>query len=85
MIILVIIYRFKFRSYDFYKPVKLITSMRTSDSLTDDESYFYSELKRLKFIVDQIKTDTYFIVLDEILKAQIVKTRLLVLSILLKN
>ncbi|WP_431167365.1 MutS-related protein [Tenacibaculum halocynthiae] len=51
-----------------YKPIKLITSMRTSDSLTDDESYFYSELKRLKFIVDQIKTDTYFIILDEILK-----------------
>ncbi len=51
-----------------YSPIKLITSMRTSDSLTDDESYFFSELKRLKFIVDQIQTDRYFIVLDEILK-----------------
>lgn len=51
-----------------YTPIKLITSMRTSDSLTDDESYFFSELKRLKFIVDQIQQDTYFIVLDEILK-----------------
>lgn len=51
-----------------YQPIKLITSMRTSDSLTDDESYFYSELKRLKFIVDEIKDDTYFIILDEILK-----------------
>ncbi|SEC47622.1 DNA mismatch repair ATPase MutS [Tenacibaculum sp. MAR_2009_124] len=51
-----------------YSPIKLITSMRTSDSLTDDESYFYSELKRLKFIVDEIKEDTYFIILDEILK-----------------
>jgi hypothetical protein len=51
-----------------YSPIKLITSMRTSDSLTDDESYFFSELKRLKFIVDQIKHDRYFIVLDEILK-----------------
>jgi ABC-type multidrug transport system fused ATPase/permease subunit len=51
-----------------YKPVKLITSMRTSDSLTEDESYFYSELKRLKFIVDTIKNDDYFIILDEILK-----------------
>ncbi|WP_405564340.1 MutS-related protein [Polaribacter sp. Asnod6-C07] len=51
-----------------YHPIKLITSMRTSDSLTDDESYFYSELKRLKFIVDQIKTEKYFIILDEILK-----------------
>lgn len=51
-----------------YTPIKLITSMRTSDSLTEDESYFYSELKRLKFIVDTIETDRYFIILDEILK-----------------
>ncbi|MFS4455988.1 MutS-related protein [Maribacter sp. 2304DJ31-5] len=51
-----------------YVPIKLITSMRTSDSLTDDESYFFSELKRLKFIVDEIQDDRYFIVLDEILK-----------------
>lgn len=51
-----------------YAPIKLITSMRTTDSLTDDESYFFSELKRLKFIVDEIQKDNYFIVLDEILK-----------------
>ena len=51
-----------------YSPIKLITSMRTTDSLTDDESYFFSELKRLKFIVEEIKTDKYFIILDEILK-----------------
>ena len=51
-----------------YNPVKLITSMRTSDSLNDDESYFYAELKRLKFIVNEIKTENYFIILDEILK-----------------
>jgi len=51
-----------------YKPIKLITSMRTSDSLSEDESYFYSELKRLKYIVDAIKTEKYFIILDEILK-----------------
>jgi DNA mismatch repair ATPase MutS len=42
--------------------------MRTSDSLAADESYFYAELKRLKFIVDAIETDAYFIILDEILK-----------------
>ncbi len=51
-----------------YCPIKLITSMRTSDSLTEDESYFYSELKRLKFIVDKIQVEDYFIILDEILK-----------------
>ena len=51
-----------------YKPIKLITSMRTTDSLSDDESYFFSELKRLKFIVDAIAQSDYFIILDEILK-----------------
>ncbi|WP_191858629.1 MutS-related protein [Hanstruepera ponticola] len=51
-----------------YHPIKLITSMRTSDSLTDDSSYFFSELTRLKFIVDEIAKEPYFIVLDEILK-----------------
>ena len=51
-----------------YAPIKLITSMRTTDNLTDDSSYFFSELTRLKYIVDAIKRDTYFIILDEILK-----------------
>ena len=51
-----------------YSPIKLITSMRTSDSLTDNSSYFFSELTRLKLIVDTIKTEPYFIILDEILK-----------------
>ncbi|GAB5398839.1 MAG: MutS family DNA mismatch repair protein [Aureisphaera sp.] len=51
-----------------YSPIKLITSMRTTDSLTNDESYFFSELKRLKYIVDRIGSDQYFIILDEILK-----------------
>ncbi len=52
-----------------YKPIKLITSMRTTDSLTDDSSYFFSELTRLKFVVDTVEKDkSYFIILDEILK-----------------
>lgn len=51
-----------------YSPVKLITSMRTSDSLAEESSYFYAEILRLRFIVDNIKKDDYFIILDEILK-----------------
>ena len=51
-----------------YQPMKLISSMRTSDSLMNDESYFFSELKRLKFIIERIENDSYFIILDEILK-----------------
>ncbi len=55
-------------SKSVYAPTKLITSMRTTDNLTDDSSYFFSELTRLKFIVDAIKDQRYFIILDEILK-----------------
>lgn len=51
-----------------YNPIKLITSMRTVDSLAEESSYFYAELSRLKFIIERLKTDNYFIVLDEILK-----------------
>jgi hypothetical protein len=51
-----------------YSPIKLITSMRTSDSLTDEASYFFAELQRLKFVVDEMEKERYFIILDEILK-----------------
>lgn len=51
-----------------YSPIKLITSMRTVDSLASNESYFYAELKRLKYITEVIKEDSYFVILDEILK-----------------
>ena len=51
-----------------YRPIKLVSSMRTTDSLSNDESYFFSELKRLRYIIDKIEKDRYFIILDEILK-----------------
>ena len=50
-------------------PSHLITSLRTSDSLTDNESYFFAELKRLKLIIDKLNNgEELFIILDEILK-----------------
>lgn len=50
-------------------PHQLITSLRTSDSLSDNESYFFAELKRLKRIIDLLNQgQQLFIILDEILK-----------------
>ncbi len=50
-------------------PNQLITSLRTSDSLAENESYFFAELKRLKLIIELIDNgENLFIVLDEILK-----------------
>lgn len=50
-------------------PAQLVTSLRTTDSLTDNESYFFAELKRLKLIIDKLNAkEELFIILDEILK-----------------
>lgn len=55
-------------SMTFY-PARLVTSLRTSDSLNENESYFFAELKRLKMIIDRLKNgEQLFIILDEILK-----------------
>ncbi len=52
----------------FY-PASLVTSIRTRDSLQKSESYFYAELKRLKYIIGRLQEgDRLIILLDEILK-----------------
>ena len=52
----------------FY-PNRLVTNLRTADSLADNESYFFAELKRLKMIIDRLQSkEEIFIILDEILK-----------------
>jgi len=49
--------------------VELYSSMRTSDDLTVESSYFHAELTRLRFIMDAIESGkSTFIILDEILK-----------------
>lgn len=56
------------KSLKFY-PFHLVTNLRTSDSLADNESYFFAELKRLKMIIDRLQSgEQLFIILDEILK-----------------
>ena len=55
-------------SFTIY-PAQLVTSLRTTDSLTENESYFFAELKRLKLIIDKlISGEELVIILDEILK-----------------
>ncbi len=50
------------------QPMPLLVSMRQSDSLADNESYFFAEVKKLKYIIDQIKAGGCFVLLDEILR-----------------
>lgn len=50
-------------------PMKLYSSMRTTDDLSNESSYFHAELIRLRFIMDALEQEQrIFILLDEILK-----------------
>ncbi len=50
-------------------PAKLVTSLKTTDSLAKNESYFFAELRRLQnLIIRMEKGERLFIILDEILK-----------------
>lgn len=49
--------------------IRLYSSMRNTDSLEQNESSFYAELKRLKMILDHVENDpNSFFLVDEILK-----------------
>ncbi|QBN17781.1 MutS-related protein [Flavobacterium nackdongense] len=49
-------------------PMPVLVSMRLSDSLSDSESYFFAEIKRLKQIRDELDHRPAFVLLDEILR-----------------
>lgn len=53
-----------------YPRVQLYTSMRTTDNLTENSSYFFAELSRLRKMMDTVEQNitTVFVLLDEILK-----------------
>ena len=50
------------------QPLKVLVSMRLSDSLSDSTSYFFAEIKRLKQIMDSLQGERCFVLLDEILR-----------------
>ena len=55
--------------YFAFQPMTLFTSMRTTDSLSKDTSYFHAELLRLQQLVKIAQQeDKVFIILDEMLK-----------------
>jgi DNA mismatch repair ATPase MutS len=52
-----------------FTPCDIYSSMRTTDSLSDSESYFYAELKRLGELKERLeRKENIFFLLDEILK-----------------
>lgn len=64
------------KSFEF-SIVSLFSSMRTSDNLAKDISYFNAELLRIKKLINHVKSHAYtFIILDEILKGTNSKDKL---------
>jgi len=52
-----------------FSPILLFTSLRTNDSLQENESFFYAELKRLQLLMKYYENgQRVFFLLDEILK-----------------
>ena len=49
-------------------PIDIWVCMRLSDSLNDETSYFFAEVKRLKEIMNAVSSRPCFILLDEILR-----------------
>ena len=67
-------------------PVSLYTSMRTNDSLFTHTSFFYAELKKLQWIMEQIRAEKpVYIMLDEILKGTNSRDQHLGSAALIKN
>ena len=48
--------------------MQILTSLHQSDSLTENKSYFYAELERLKSIIDRSAERPSLILLDEVLR-----------------
>lgn len=58
-----------FSSHFSFQPMALFTSMRTTDNLAKNTSYFHAELLRLKLLTETAKKEKRtFIILDEMLK-----------------
>lgn len=52
-----------------FRPHRLFTSMLATDSLGENESYFFNELRRLRMMTDKLENgESLFVILDEILK-----------------
>lgn len=52
-----------------FHPFEVFLSMRINDSLQNNESFFFAELKRLKLLIEQLSSSQKtFIMLDEILR-----------------
>ena len=51
-----------------FHPIHVLASMRLMDSLVDSTSYFFAEIKRMQFIMETVRKQRCFVLLDELLR-----------------
>lgn len=66
-----------FASAMSFKPMKIVTCIRVSDSLRDGQSYFYAEVQRMKHILLTAQKTSVFFLIDEPLRGTNNKERLI--------
>lgn len=49
-------------------PMRILVSMRLSDSLNDGKSYFFAEIHRIQTIIQVLENERCFVLLDELLR-----------------
>ncbi len=60
-----------------FKPMKIMSCIRVSDSLRDGQSYFFAEVQRMKSIINCAHQDPLFFLIDEPLKGTNNRERLM--------
>lgn len=61
----------------YFKPMKIMSCIRVSDSLRDGQSYFFAEVQRMKKIINQANREPLFFLIDEPLKGTNNRERLM--------
>lgn len=67
--------------------MKILSSIRNEDSLSEGISFFYSEVKKLRFILETVsdKNNRYIVLIDEVLKGTNTRERLIASSLILQK
>ncbi len=66
-------------------PMKILSSIKNEDSLSEGVSFFYSEVQKLSYILRESKTTNSLLLIDEVLKGTNTRERLIATKSLLQS
>jgi len=66
-------------------PMKILSSIKNEDSLSEGISFFYSEVQKLSYILRESKTTNSLLLIDEVLKGTNTRERLIATKSLLQS